>query len=156
LRKWLAARLPDYMIPSTWTQLAALPLNHNGKLDRSALPEPARDRATTSVAYVAPRDDLECDLAGIFADVLGIDRIGVRDDFFDLGGDSIAAVRLTSALQRLLDDAVMLVAVFNAPTIEALAVYLSQNHGSSVDIRYSDSHLTVPVVPETAMEQGEI
>jgi amino acid adenylation domain-containing protein/non-ribosomal peptide synthase protein (TIGR01720 family) len=96
LRRALGARLPDYMVPSALVVLAALPLTSNGKLDRRALPAP--DFAP--VAMQAPRTPQEEILAGIFAKLLGLERVGIDDDFFDLGGDSIMSIQLVSRARR--------------------------------------------------------
>ncbi|HJP37733.1 MAG TPA: amino acid adenylation domain-containing protein [Gammaproteobacteria bacterium] len=136
LHHWLAARLPEYMLPTAWLELERLPLTSNHKLDRQALPapEPGRDFA---VPGEPARDDLERDLVTLWKNILHVDNIGIRDNFFDLGGDSISAVRLTSALQRLLDDAVMLIALFDAPTVAGLGEYLREHHGAAIAVRYS-------------------
>jgi acyl carrier protein len=134
LRAWLARHLPEPLLPSAWMYLEALPLNANGKLDRRALPAPA-DR-TWGGRGGAPQTALESDLAAIWSEVLGVSAVGVQDNFFDLGGDSIAAVRVTTRIQQLLDDGVMLAAIFEAPTIAALARYLGERHGAAVELRY--------------------
>jgi amino acid adenylation domain-containing protein len=128
LRAWLAERLPAYMLPTAWLRLPALPLNVNGKLDRPALPDPGRARPALAAPPLAPRDALEDQLARIWADALQLDAVGVEDNFFDLGGDSIAAVRLVSRVQRQFDAPIGLAALFDAPTVAALAVEL-RRHG---------------------------
>lgn len=134
LRAWLARHLPEPLLPSAWMYLDSLPLNANGKLDRRALPVPAP--RTWGGHGGAPQTALESDLAAIWSEVLGVAAVGVQDNFFDLGGDSIAAVRLTARLQQLLDDGVMLAAIFEAPTLAALARYLGERHGAAVQARY--------------------
>jgi amino acid adenylation domain-containing protein len=96
----LANHLPDYMIPSVLVHLESLPLTINGKLDRKALPNP---ELTNSDTYVAPRNDLEAKVCGIYAEVLGLDvtQIGIKDDFFRLGGNSILAIKLVSRLNNV-------------------------------------------------------
>ncbi|HEX8161805.1 MAG TPA: amino acid adenylation domain-containing protein, partial [Pyrinomonadaceae bacterium] len=93
LRGHLKERLPEYMIPSAFVPLASLPLTPNGKLDRRALPAPEQDRAQTGREYVAPRTPTEQALAGIWQGVLGVSAVGVEDDFFALGGDSILSLQ---------------------------------------------------------------
>jgi aryl carrier-like protein len=95
----LATVLPDYMVPSAFQVLDALPLSGNGKVDRAALPAPDRDpvRAT---GHVAPRSDAERILAEIWAEVLGTPRVGVQDNFFELGGDSILSIQVVSRARR--------------------------------------------------------
>src|SRR5581483_7924229 len=97
LRGWLKDTLPDYMIPAAFVTMDALPLTANGKLDRRALPAPGRD---ASVGYVAPRTAAEEAIAGIWADVLGVDQVGVHDNCFELGGDSILSIQIVSRARR--------------------------------------------------------
>ncbi|HEX3792177.1 MAG TPA: non-ribosomal peptide synthase/polyketide synthase, partial [Pseudonocardiaceae bacterium] len=94
LRTWLAGSLPDYMVPAAFVELERLPLNPNGKLDRNALPAP--DRSTTASDYLPPRTERERTLAAILAEVLGLDRVGLHDNFFGLGGDSILSIQVVS------------------------------------------------------------
>jgi len=136
LQNWLAERLPEYMVPKAWVELDRLPLTSHHKLDREALPAPEPPRRSGDLTEPA-RDDLERDLVALWQDMLSVDCIGIYDNFFDLGGDSIAAVRMTSALQRLLDDAVMLVALFDAPTIAGLGQYLREHHEAAIAACYS-------------------
>ncbi len=137
LRAWLAQHLPEPLLPNAWMVLETLPTGPNGKLDRRALPAPAP--RSWGGHGGAPQTALESDLAGLWADILGVAAVGLQDNFFDLGGDSIAAVRLTTRLQQLLDDGVMLAAVFEAPTIAALARYLGERHREAVAARYGAS-----------------
>jgi acyl carrier protein len=118
LRDHLAAELPDYMLPQDWLELPQLPLNANAKLDRSALPQlPRRAGSFRS----APGDSLPERLESIWAEVLERDHVDHDRNFFDLGGDSIAAVRLAGALQRELGRGVSLATILAAPTISGLA-----------------------------------
>jgi amino acid adenylation domain-containing protein len=94
LREYLRQRLPEYMVPAVFVQLAALPLTPQGKVDRRALPEPEARRPELEESYVAPRSQDEEVLAGIWSQVLGLDRVGVRDGFFALGGDSISSLQV--------------------------------------------------------------
>jgi len=119
LRAHLAAELPDYMLPQDWLELPRLPLNTNAKLDRAALPKLPR-RAVTARAPVS-KDPLLRQLEAIWSEVLGRDRVDHHQNFFDLGGDSIAAVRLAGALQRQLGRGVSLATLLAAPTIAGLA-----------------------------------
>jgi amino acid adenylation domain-containing protein len=120
LRQFLAQKLPAYMVPSTVTILEALPLTANGKVDRQALPEPTRLRSDQR-ELVPPRTALETKLAAIWERELGINPIGVTDNFFDLGVTSIVAASLFAAIEHDLGDNLQLGAIFRAPTVEALA-----------------------------------
>ncbi|GHG32198.1 MULTISPECIES: non-ribosomal peptide synthetase [Amycolatopsis] len=97
LRAWLQRDLPDYMVPSAFVTLDALPLSANGKVDRQALPEPA---AEPVAGYVPPRTETERVLAEVWADVLGVPGVGVEDNFFELGGDSILSIQVVSRARR--------------------------------------------------------
>jgi len=99
IRNFLGDRLPAYSIPSNFLVLPGLPLNNNGKVDRRAFPPPDASRADFGEEYVAPRTHTENILAAIWADLLKLDRVGVRDNFFDLGGDSLLAMRMVSRLR---------------------------------------------------------
>ncbi|MFJ8190141.1 amino acid adenylation domain-containing protein [Streptomyces sp. NPDC096094] len=99
LRDHLARTLPDYMVPAAYVPLDGIPLNANGKLNRRALPAPAQTGTAPDGTYLAPRSDAERHIAAVWQDVLGIERVGVHDSFFDLGGDSIRAVPLAGALR---------------------------------------------------------
>jgi len=99
LRDFLKARLPEYMLPAVFVTLPALPLTPNGKVDRRALPAPDQDRASDR-PYVAPGTPVEEELAAIWAEALGLKRVGVNDDFFDLGGDSLLVIRVVSKANK--------------------------------------------------------
>ncbi len=94
LRRETGRRLPSYMLPSSFVFLTAMPLTSSGKVDRQALPDPAQERPDLGRGYAAPRTAAEAALAGIWRDVLHVDRVGVHDDFFDLGGNSLSAVQV--------------------------------------------------------------
>jgi amino acid adenylation domain-containing protein len=141
LRQYLTQQLPAYMVPSTVTALEGFPLTPNGKVDRKALPEPARERSEDQ-ALVAPRTDLERRLVGIWERELGISPIGVTDDFFDLGVTSIVAATLFAAIEHELGDSLPLGAIFRAPTIEALAELLE---GAETNARWSS---LIPIQPQ--------
>lgn len=156
LRAWLGQQLPAPLLPSAWVYLDALPLNPNGKLDRRALPMPAA--GSWGGRGAEPGTALERELAAIWAEVLGVPAIGVEDDFFDLGGDSLAAVRLTTRVQQLLDDAVMLAALFEAPSVGALARYLEEHHAVAVQRRYAGTaaHPHHGAAAGTQRQRGEL
>src|SRR5262249_38063661 len=120
LRQSLQERLPDYMVPSAFVTLAALPLTPNGKVDRRALP--AAEPQGSKESYVAPRTPVEEVLAGIWAEVLGLERVGADDSFFDLGGHSLLATRVMSRLRGAFGIEMPLRDLFEAPVLADLAV----------------------------------
>ncbi|HEV8581215.1 MAG TPA: amino acid adenylation domain-containing protein [Thermoanaerobaculia bacterium] len=123
LRRFLAAALPEPMVPSALVLLPAMPLTPNGKVDRRALPAPGPERPDLEQAYVAPRTPVEEVLAPLWATVLGLDRVGVHDSFFALGGDSIRSVRVVAlAKERGLDFVIQ--DLFRFPTVAALAAHV--------------------------------
>jgi amino acid adenylation domain-containing protein len=126
LRRFVKDKLPEYMVPAVVMLLEALPVTPNGKVDRRALPAPDRFRPELDKAFVAPRDDLELQLAQIWEEVLGIRPVGVRDNFFELGGHSLLAVRLFALIEKRLGKKLPLTAVFQGATVEHLAVVLRQ------------------------------
>jgi amino acid adenylation domain-containing protein len=129
LRAFLKARLPDFMVPGAFVPLPALPRTPNGKVDRLALVAPEAF-AREDEAYVAPRTPVEEILCTVWARVMGEPRIGVRDDFFALGGHSLRAVQIVARLREILGVELPLPAVFQAPTVEALATEVERAMGS--------------------------
>jgi acyl carrier protein len=128
LRGWLKERLPEYMVPSHFVALDALPLTPSGKLDRRGLPPPSPVREDRGGVTVPPRTPVEKRLAGIWAEVLGVDRIGVRDDFFALGGHSLRATQVISRLRQAFAIDLPLRALFEAPVLEDLAAVVEKAH----------------------------
>ncbi|MBD0319020.1 MAG: amino acid adenylation domain-containing protein, partial [Gemmatimonadetes bacterium] len=120
LRALLRSTLPDYMVPSAWVALPALPRTPNGKVDRSALPAPELLREGLGGGYMAPRTPVEEILAGVWAEVLGVDRVGVEDNFFELGGHSLLAVRAATRIRAALRTEVPMRRLFETPTIAGL------------------------------------
>ncbi|MBN1489663.1 MAG: amino acid adenylation domain-containing protein, partial [Phycisphaerae bacterium] len=148
LRLRLAGCLPDYMVPSAFVFLDAIPRLPNGKIDRKALPAPDAVRPELTVGYVAPRNDLERCLAQVWSAVLGVERVGVMDDFFELGGDSIVAARLVYQLEEHLGEAVYPVALFESPNIAELAQSLATAYPDTITARFGTD--AVPVASEVA------
>jgi amino acid adenylation domain-containing protein len=125
LRGYLLERLPEYMIPRVYQQLDAIPLSANGKVDRNALPQISFTSGPQAVkVFVAPRNDGEEKLAAIWRQVLNLETVGVYDDFFEVGGDSMAAIRLLTALRTELQADVHLRDIFDTPRIADLAARL--------------------------------
>jgi natural product biosynthesis luciferase-like monooxygenase protein/amino acid adenylation domain-containing protein len=121
LRHHLAARLPIYMVPSAFVQLDALPLNANGKVDRRALPPPDEGRPELETKFVAPRTTVERRLAGFYAEVLGLQAVGVEDDFFELGGHSLRAMQVISRVRDCFNVELPLSQFFETGTLADLA-----------------------------------
>ncbi len=124
LRAFLAARLSARSVPAAFVTLSHLPLTENGKLKRAALPPPPPERPELEVQFVAPRTLPEQVIAGIWSQVLGLPRIGIEDDFFDLGGDSLTLSQVHGRLQIWLGGELPMVALYDHPTIRALAKHL--------------------------------
>ncbi|NBC43821.1 amino acid adenylation domain-containing protein, partial [Corallococcus exiguus] len=120
LRRALQSRVPEYMVPAIFVPLEALPLTSNGKVDRKALPEPEGVRPELARQYVAPRTEVEKTLVEVWAQVLGLDRVGVQDNFFELGGDSILSLQVVSRAKRAGLE-VTPKQLFQKQTVEALA-----------------------------------
>jgi len=128
-------KLPEYMVPSAFVALEQLPLTPNGKVDRRALPPPEQDQPEAAVGYVAPRTALEEQLAAIWAEVLGRERVGVRENFFfDLGGHSLLAARLVSRVGQKVGKSVPLAVMFREPTVAGLARYLERPPPPPLDL----------------------
>jgi amino acid adenylation domain-containing protein len=125
LRVFVAERLPAYMIPASFVILPELPRLPNGKIDRRRLPDPARERPDLERAFIAPRSALERQIAEVWQIVLGLDRVGVEDGFFALGGHSLSLLRVRNRLQELGHD-VSPTELFRFPTIGALAAHLGR------------------------------
>ena len=120
LRRFLQERLPEYMVPAAFVLLERLPLTPNGKVDRRALPAPGPARPQLEATYVAPRTAVEAQLAAIWAQVLGLEQVGIDDNFFELGGDSILSIQVIArATQAGLQ--LTLKQLFQQQTIAALA-----------------------------------
>jgi len=134
LRAWLKRQLPDYMIPAAFVPLPALPLTPNGKVDRRALPAPPGERDESKSNLIAPRDNIELHLVKIWEDLLKPRSIGVRDNFFDVGGHSLLAVQLMDRIDQAFHRRLPLDTLwFGGGTIEALAQVLRDESSSGPD-----------------------
>jgi len=142
LRNYLARFLPDYMVPSGFSVLPALPLTSSGKVDRKALPAPLPEHKRLS-DVIAPRNQLETQLASIFQRVLNTDSVSIQDDFFDLGGHSLTATRLLSQVKEITGRQIPLSVLFRGATVESLARLISEQADDSdpvvMEIQHGDS-----------------
>ena len=138
LRDSLRRKLPEYMVPAAFVQLEALPLTPNGKVDRRSLPAPERGRQAED-AYVAPQDELQDTIADIWCELLQIDKVGIDDSFFDLGGHSLLIMQAHHRLSELTDSELSITDMFRFPTIRALTQYLSQDESDGDQITSQDS-----------------
>jgi acyl carrier protein len=158
LRRFLAERLPEAMIPAAFVPLAALPLTQNGKVDRKALPAPDTGRLHLDSAYAPPRTPGEKTLAAIWQDVLGHDRIGVNDNFFELGGSSLLLVEIEERLREAFHREIPIVEMFRHPTIRSLAEALevrSRQPAPAVAAEARPAPARVPAPAEVIRPAGE-
>jgi thioesterase domain-containing protein len=125
VRNYLRERLPEHMIPAAVVRLDALPLTSNGKLDRRALPAPERDDVESRKSYVAPRNTVESELVKIWEDIIGVTPLGVADNFFEVGGHSLSAIRLMARIETHFGRKLPLSILVQSGTIESMAQVLS-------------------------------
>jgi amino acid adenylation domain-containing protein len=131
LRDRALKELPHYMVPSTFVQLDALPLTANGKIDRRALPVGERSRPLLTASYEAPSSEIERAIVNIWQDVLHLEKVGINDNFFDLGGHSLLVVRVIQKLNETLNQNLSIVEMFQHPTINSLARHLARTSEKS-------------------------
>ncbi|RBL90281.1 non-ribosomal peptide synthetase [Chitinophaga flava] len=132
IKTFLAAQLPAYMHPGYFLQLEALPLTHNGKVDKSRLPAPDATHER-NVAYMAPTNEIEQQLVNIWQDVLGRENIGILDSFFDLGGHSLSAIRLVNQLQRAFKVKIDLKDIFARTTLQQQALLIAETDNIAIN-----------------------
>ncbi|MBT5890779.1 MAG: amino acid adenylation domain-containing protein, partial [Chromatiales bacterium] len=137
LREHISSDLPDYMLPSAYVQLERFPLTPNGKIDRKALAPPDQNQLA-KVEYVPPRNALEESLCALWGDVLGVEKAGIHDDFFALGGHSLIATQLVSRIRDTLNVELALRQLFEHPTVAQLAVDITESSSSEA--------LTIPTI----------
>jgi amino acid adenylation domain-containing protein len=126
LRGYLAERLPGYMVPSAFVFMERLPHNTTGKIDRAALPEADAEASARDAVYVEPVTELERTVAELWQELLGLEKVGVHDNFFDLGGHSLLVVRMQGRLKEILGREVMVAELFKYPTVSTLAWHFSR------------------------------
>jgi natural product biosynthesis luciferase-like monooxygenase protein len=125
-RNHLREHLPEYMVPAAFVVLKSLPLTPNGKIDRKALPAPHAETRTSSVEYVPPASEIERAIAGVWEELLALPRVGLKDNIFDLGANSLLTVQANNKLSQVLGRRLSLVSMFQFPTVESLAAHLGQ------------------------------
>ena len=143
IRKWVAAKLPNYMVPSFFVHLEKLPLTPSGKVDRQALPEP--DNTHVEGSYVAPQGKVEETLARIWSEELGREKVGIYDNFFELGGHSLKATVVIAKIHKELNVRLPLKELFRTPTISGISEYLS-------GLKTSDYEAIESVAPKESYE----
>ncbi|HEX8557032.1 MAG TPA: phosphopantetheine-binding protein, partial [Pyrinomonadaceae bacterium] len=143
-RAYLAGRLPGHMVPGQYVTLGALPLTANGKVDRKALPEPEAG-GTAGEGYEAPGTELEVEVAGMWAGLLGAERVGVSNDFFELGGHSLLATQVASRVRERYGVEVALRELFERPTVRDLCRLIEQMRAEGAE---AEAPAIVPVSRE--------
>lgn len=126
LRQYLKEKLPPYMLPSAIVVLDKLPLTNNGKVNRAALPAPQATDVSGAALYAEPQNELEEAIAAVWRKVLRLEKVGVYDNFFDLGGQSLLMVQMHRGVRESLKREIPLVEMFRFPTINSLAKHLRQ------------------------------
>ncbi|MFN6560834.1 MAG: amino acid adenylation domain-containing protein [Nostoc sp. ChiSLP01] len=126
IREFLKQKLPEYMVPNAFITLDTLPLTPNGKIDRSALPAPDGEITRSTEAYVKPQTELERMIATIWQNVLQVEKVGLHDSFFDLGGHSLLLINVHSQLREIFNQDISILEMFKYPTVSSFAQYLNQ------------------------------
>jgi aryl carrier-like protein len=138
----LNTELPEYMVPGSFTELEALPMTINGKLDKRKLPAPTFNSGED---YIAPRTELETQLCAIWQEVLGVEQVGIEDNFFRIGGDSIISIQLVSKLRRA-GFSIQVKSIFDAPTVSQQAHLLAQSDVQLIDAEQGRLSGTFPLL----------
>ena len=151
LRSFLKQKLPEFMVPAVFVYLDSLPLTPNGKVDRRALPVPDQSRPNLGETYVGPRFPLEETVARIWAETLKLEKVGMHDNFFDLGGNSLLAVQIVSRIRSAFSIEFPLRSLFEIPTVAEIAAMIEQNQAQ----RASDPELAKILREVEAMTEEE-
>ncbi len=131
LKAYLEGKLPGYMIPACFVKIGKVPLNPSGKLDRNALPRPLESDFHSGSTYEAPKTDIQQIIAETWQDVLGREKVGIRDNFSDLGGNSLDFVKVANKLKEKLDREITVLTLFTYTTIRSLERYLIGSQGEN-------------------------
>ena len=129
---WLSDKLPFYMVPAFFEPIDSIPLNPNGKVDITALPEPVSSRPVLNTSYLAPENELEQKISLIWQDILKLDKLGMNDNFFELGGNSILITQMHRRIKEELSSGLSLVEMFKYPTIKLLALNINRSGQSNI------------------------
>ncbi|MGI2902883.1 non-ribosomal peptide synthetase [Tolypothrix sp. VBCCA 56010] len=154
LHKFLREKLPEYMVPSTFMMLKTLPLTPNGKVNRSALPEPDDRRPELEVTYEPPQTEVEQTIAHIWQQMLHVEKVGIYDNFFDLGGHSLLLVQIHAKLREVLNTNISIVNLFEYPTINSLAKYLTEEQTETSAFEESDRRAESRIASRQARAQS--
>jgi acyl carrier protein len=153
-RDYLDQRLPYYMVPSYFVPLERIPLTANGKLNRRALPQP--ESGKTGEEYVAPTNQLEKQLADILKEVLKLDKVGINDNFFDIGGNSLNFVQVNEKLKEVWGKDIAIVVMFQYPTIRSLCGHLNEGKKDEGLSQKENEHEAFKKVGDTMEEAVEL
>ncbi|MEH2352494.1 non-ribosomal peptide synthetase [Nostoc sp.] len=150
LRRFLKQQLPDFMVPTIFMALEAMPLTPNGKVDRKALPKPDASRPELEANYLAPRTPIEQQIADIWAQVLNVQQVGIKDNFFELGGYSLLGIQVVSRMRQALQAEILMSNLFELPTVADLAERVETLRWATQGVQAAES--------ETAddYEEGEL
>lgn len=153
LRNFFKTKLPDYMIPSTFMTLEEMPLTRTGKVNRRALPHLSNSRPELGIPYMAPTTPVETELGRIWAGVLCLDQVGIHDNFFDLGGHSLAATRVVSQVIKQFQLELPLHSLFQSPTVAEMAIVITKNQAKKLD--ETDLHRILAELESLSDDQAE-
>ena len=129
LREWLSKRIPEYMVPTVFEVIETIPLTVNGKVDIDALPLPSGIRPELDAAYKAPQTRMEMEIVALWQELLLVDKVGIDDNFFDLGGHSLLLTRVHSRLSQMIEKELTIVDLFRFPTVRSLSKFLNEDTG---------------------------
>ncbi len=158
LRRSLLETLPDYMVPSVFVVLNALPVTPNGKLDRRALPVPGKARPDLENPFVPARTPVEKELSGIWSDILGLDQVGIYDNLFDPGGHSLLATQIASRALDTFRIQVPLDHLLRSPTVADMAAFLNREASRIIDKPGvpPDKRATAPAIPKGQKRKANV